>query len=252
MNKPSRRILLFLAIASVFIVLLFLVIPKNTNQVPVVTTPLKNDSNAVINKIIQKDKSYPVSSLLLAETYGGSENDYKEIDFNYLQTSITAVQQKQLDQLSNIAKKKPNIRIELTQVVNTNDEMGNLAICLAKNRYIGLPDTLTNATLHDISAVNTTDSAFISYVNTALKDPTSATLSIQEKCILLLGEKKISESVNTIMQQRNKTVRDYLLQQKAPVQNFFIHTTNKLNDPNLDNFPKLIINVASDYEEKKN
>jgi hypothetical protein len=187
---------------------------------------------------------------LLAGAFGGKEDDYKEIDFDYLQTTVTAVQQKQLDQLASMLKNKPEIKLELIQVVNQEDEMENLAICYAKSQYLGLSDSLTDAEKHDISSVATDDSDFISYVDSVLKKP-GAYLSTQEKCVLLIGKEKLQQSVDSIMQERNEAVEHYLLQQKVPQGALFIHNTDKPNDPNLGNFPKLIINVASDEEEKK-
>ena len=187
---------------------------------------------------------------LLAGAFGGKEDDYKEVDFDYLQTSVTAVQQKQLDQLASMVKNKPEIKLELIQVVNQEDEMENLAICYAKSQYLGLGDSLTAAEQHDISSVATDDSDFLSYVDSVLKKP-GAYLSTQEKCVLLIGKEKLQQSVDSIMQKRNEAVEHYLLQQNVPQGALFIHNTNKPNDPNLGNFPKLIINVASDDEVKK-
>jgi uncharacterized protein DUF748 len=187
---------------------------------------------------------------LLAGAFGGKEDDYKEIDFDYLQTSVSAVQQKQLDQLASMVKNKPEIKLELIQVVNQEDEMENLAICFAKSQYLGLSDSLTDTEQHDISSVATDDSDFISYVDSMVKTP-NPYLSTQEKCVLLIGKEKLQQSVDSIMQERNEAVEHYLLQQKVPQGALFIHNTDKPNDPNLGNFPKLIINVASDDEDKK-
>jgi len=187
---------------------------------------------------------------LLAGAFGGKEDDYKEVDFDYLQTTVTAVQQKQLDQLASMVKNKPEIKLELIQVVNQEDEMENLAICYAKSQYLGLGDSLTDAEQHDISSVATDDSDFIQYVDSMLKTP-SPYLSTQEKCVLLIGKEKLQQSVDSIMKERNEAVEHYLLQQKVPQGALFIHNTDKPNDPNLGNFPKLIINVASDEDEKK-
>jgi uncharacterized protein DUF748 len=189
---------------------------------------------------------------LLAGAFGGKEDDYKEVDFNYLQTNITDVQQKQLDKLAKMVKSKPEIKLELIQVVNTEDEAEDLAICYAKAKYLGLSENLTDAELHDISSVKTEDSSFIKYVDSVGKNP-STFLSTQEKCVLLIGKDKLQQSIDSIMQKRNEAAENYLLQQEVPKASLFIHNTNKPNDPNLGDFPKLIINVASDDDpEKKN
>jgi Domain of Unknown Function (DUF748) len=187
---------------------------------------------------------------MLAGAFGGKDDDYKEIDFDYLQTTVTAVQQKQLDQLAKMVKNKPELKIELIQVVNKEDEAEDLAVCFAKGRYLGLTvDSLTNDELHEISSVETDDSSFIDYIDSVQK--TTTYLSTQEKCVLWIGKDNLDKSIDSIMQKRNEAVAQYLSQQHVPAANVFIHNTDKPNDPNLGNFPKLIINVASDEDDKK-
>jgi hypothetical protein len=199
----------------------------------------------VLGNLITKAATAPFR--LLANAFGGKEEDYKEIDFNYLQTSVTDNQQKQLDRLVKAINEKPEIKLELIQVFNKEDEAEALAINLVKKKYLGIKDSITHAQQQQLNTLDISDSSFIKYIDSTLKSPT-AFLSTQEKCIQLVGKDTLKAEVDSIAQQRNHAVLNYLLQQQVSNERIFIHNTNKPNDPNLGNAPKFVINVAADED----
>ncbi|MEI9933289.1 MAG: DUF748 domain-containing protein [Ferruginibacter sp.] len=184
---------------------------------------------------------------LLAGVFGGKEDDYKEVDFNYLQTAVTSDQQKQLDKLAKMLKSKPDLKLELIQVVNAEDEAEDLAVYAAKKKYLGISDSATDAQLVQVNSLSTSDTSFAKYIDSVQKNPTTY-LSTQEKCVLIIGKPELQKCIDSIMQKRNESVQNYLLRQQVPKQCIYIHNTNKPNDPNLGNYPKLIINVATNNE----
>jgi predicted nucleic acid-binding protein len=181
---------------------------------------------------------------LLAGLFGGKEDDYKAVNFAYLQTTIDTSQQKQLDQLAKIVKERPDLKIEFIQVCNKEDEAEALAIFEEKKKYLGLNDSITYAQMQQINSLKNSDSSFIKYLDNNLKS-NSAFLSTQEKCMLLTGKENMSRSIDSIMQKRNETISQYLQQRQTPVANLSIHNASDPNDPNLGNYPKLIINIAA-------
>jgi len=203
----------------------------------------------VLGNLITKAATAPFR--LLAGAFGGKEDDYKEVDFNYLQTSLTDNQQKQLDRLAKAVKEKSDIKLELIQVFNKDDEAEALAINLVKKKYLGVTDSISDAQQQQLNALNILDSSFIKYVDSSLISP-STFLSTQEKCIQLIGKETLQAEVDSIALQRNNAVLNYLLQQQVSKEKVFIHNTDKPNDPNLGNAPKFVINVAANDDTTMN
>jgi hypothetical protein len=197
----------------------------------------------ILGNLIVKAATAPFH--LLAGLFGGKDDDYKEIDFNYLQTAIDTTQQKQLDQLAKIIKEKPELKLELIQVCNKAEEAEALAIFQEKKKYLGINDSVNYAQLQQINALKNNDSLFVKYLNNNLQTTSTAFLSTQEKCMLLAGKDNMSRSIDSIMQKRNERIADYLQQKQTSAANLFIHNTTNPNDPNLGNYPKLIINIAA-------
>ncbi|UAY50776.1 DUF748 domain-containing protein [Ferruginibacter albus] len=194
----------------------------------------------VLGNLVTKAAAAPFK--LLAHVFGGKEEDYKEVDFDYLQTTVSDNQQKQLDQLAKTLKDKPGIKLELVQVSRKHDEMEALAIHLAKKNYLNIADS-TAEQQRQINSFNINDSAFIAYVNKQLQ--TNSNLeSIQEKCIRLVGKDALKEKVEAIMQQRIDAITNYLLQKEIPKEKVLVHNSTVPNDPNVGNAPKFVINVA--------
>ena len=196
----------------------------------------------VLGNLITKAATAPFR--LLANAFGGNETDYKEIDFNYLQTSLDESQQKQLDKLAKVIKEKTDVKLELIQVTNKEDEAEALAISETKKKYLGVADSATVEQIQQISSLNINDSAFNKYIDNNIQTPT-AFLSTQEKCILLIGKDNLHKSIDSIMQKRNENIAAYLLQQQVQMTSVNIHSTQKPNDPDLGNSPKFIVNVAA-------
>jgi len=186
---------------------------------------------------------------LLANAFGGKEEDYKEVDFNYMQTAVEDNQQKQLNQLVKILKDKPEVKLELIQVANKYDEAEALAIYKMKKKYLGATDSTTDAQ-QKINSLNINDSTFGKYVDSLLGANT-AFASVQEKCVRLIGKDELFNEVENIKAQRIISIQNYLEQQQIAKDRLFIHNTDKPNDPNLGNAPKFVINIAAGDEEQK-
>jgi len=180
---------------------------------------------------------------LLAGVFGGKEEDYKEVDFNYLQTAVDENQQKQLDKLVKMLKDKLDLKLELIQVSSRGDEAEALAIYQTKKKYLGIADS-TNEQKQQINAINMNDSLFTKYVDSSLQT-NSGFESVQEKCKRLIGKENLKASIGIIMQKRIDAVAAYLTQQQVSKDRVKIYSTDKLNDPNLGNAPKFVINVTA-------
>ncbi|MEI5579349.1 hypothetical protein, partial [Streptomyces brasiliscabiei] len=75
----------------------------------------------MLKNIIIKAATAPFR--LLANMFGGKEEDFKEMHFEYAQTTIQPNQQTILDRLAKAAANKPDLKVELVQVTNLQDDM---------------------------------------------------------------------------------------------------------------------------------
>jgi hypothetical protein len=203
----------------------------------------------VLGNLVTKAATAPFR--LLANAFGGKEEDYKEIDFNYLQTSVSDDQQKQLNQLIKVLKEKTGVQLELIQVLHKHYEMEALAIYQAKKKYLGIVADSTTDQQLKINSLNINDSLFDKYVDSSLQG-SSTFESVQEKCIRFIGKESLEASVATIMQQRIDAVSNYLSQQQIPKERVLIHNSTIPNDPNVGNAPKFVVNIAAGDEAGAN
>ena len=194
----------------------------------------------VLGNLMVKAASAPFH--LLAGAFGGKDEDYKEVDFNYLQKGLQENQQEQLKKLVKALKEKTDLKLELIQVSSQSDEAEALAVYQVKKKYLGIADS-TQDQQQQINAVNINDSIFTRYVDSTLQTNTGFE-SVQEKCKRIIGKENLQASIAVIMQQRIDAISNYLIQQQVPKDRFMIHNTDKPNDPNLGNEPKFVVNIS--------
>lgn len=197
----------------------------------------------VLKNLVIKAATAPFR--LLANLFGGKEEDFKEMQFEYMQTDIMPNQQTVLDRLAKIAIDKPEIKIELTQVTNISDETEAIAVFQMKQKYLGISSDISGQVLkYRTDSITNNDSLFIKYL--ASKLPNAEGLqSTEEKCVQLIGRDKIIPEVNVLMNKRNTAVLQYLVnQKKVPVANIAISNTKELNQLQKSAPPKYVINVA--------
>lgn len=198
----------------------------------------------VLKNLVIKAATAPFR--LLANLFGGKEEDFKEMQFEYTQTDIMPNQQTVLDRLAKIAIEKPEIKIELTQVTNILDETEAIAVYQMKQRYLGINTALSPQELkHRTDSITNNDSLFVKYLVSKLPNA-QGLQSTEEKCVQLIGRDKITPEVHALMDKRNNAVMQYLVnQKKVPATSIAISNTKELNQLQKSAPPKYVINVAS-------
>ena len=165
--------------------------------------------------------------------------------FEYIQTDIQANQQTILDRLARVAADKPDLRLELVQVTNLQDEREVLAVYEVKKKYLGIGDAAPGKDIrYRIDSVRNNDSLFVQYINAGTG--TSGNLqSTEEKCVQLMGKDKLDPVVQSFLLRRNEVVMNYLTQQKGvPASRVLISNTKETNQLQKSAPPKDVINVA--------
>jgi hypothetical protein len=199
----------------------------------------------ILGNLIVKAATSPFH--LLANMFGGKEEDYKELQFDYMQTNLTEAQQKQLSALAKVLKQKPDLKVKLTQYNNVQDEMEILSLLDAKRKYLHI-DSLTTDGLQKIDAIDNKDSLFNRFLDSCVNKDGKYILSVQEKAVRLFGKEKLEQSVTSYMQQRNAAVSKYLMQQQIPQQQFTIKDAPQIDAGSQHNPPKYSIDMLADDE----
>ena len=198
----------------------------------------------VLKNLVIKAATAPFR--LLANLFGGKEEDFKEMQFEYTQTDIMPNQQTVLDRLAKIAIDKPEIKIELTQVTNILDETEAIAVYQMKQKYLGISNAISAQELkRRTDSISNNDSLFVKYLVSKLPNA-QGLQSTEEKSVQLIGREKIIPEVYALMDKRNTAVIQYLVnQKKVPATNIAISNTKELNQLQKSAPPKYVINIAS-------
>ncbi|MBS1933240.1 MAG: DUF748 domain-containing protein [Bacteroidetes bacterium] len=197
----------------------------------------------VVKNLIVKAATAPFR--FFANAFGGKEEDYDHVSFDYMQNSINGPQKKVLDNLAKVLTEKPDLKLQLIQVTSREDEADVYALQQIKKQYLNITaDSITTSLQNRIDSVDNKDSLFNKYVNGRLQSGSSF-MSVQEKCVQIIGKEKIDVIVNSIMEKRNQVVAEYLTQQKQIVPTR-LNISSAKDQLSRGQLPKYMINIATD------
>ena len=197
----------------------------------------------VLKNLLVKAATAPFR--LLAGKFGGGESDYKEILFDYAQTDFTAKQTAQADKLASMMQKEPDIKLELIQLVNKEDETEYVGVDQAKRAYLKFSDTATLSPEQQkaMKALPIKDSAFNAFLET--KTGQLRLQSTQDKCIAFIGKERVAAIVAGRESYRKQYITNYFVKEKGISADRLMFTEPKDQTPLSRNEPpKFLINVA--------
>jgi len=184
----------------------------------------------VLKNLITKAIAAP--GKLFASIFGGKEEDFKELPFEDSQSELTEKQLSKMDNIKKLLDEKPELSLELKQVVDTAKAIEHLAFFEARKDYFfkkvshqPVPDTLTPENLNAINAIDNSEPAFLTYLDSTLNihDPLVSPL---EKCIRLEGHDKLLTREKSRMDKMNLLLHDYLVSKLSIPENRFKITTS--------------------------
>ncbi|HLX93328.1 MAG TPA: DUF748 domain-containing protein [Puia sp.] len=191
----------------------------------------------VLKNIVVKAATAPFR--LFAHVFGGREEDYKEVNFAILQDSVMNEQQKILNNLANILRQKPDLKLELLSVDNLQDEVEAFAISEAKKLYAAAD---SNRQIGNPANIDDHDSLFNHFVESRLSS--SSFMSIQEKCVQLIGREKCATAIREIENRRNFSVSGFFVQKQIGAGRLQITRSPEQADISRGQPPKYMINMA--------
>jgi hypothetical protein len=167
----------------------------------------------ILKNLIIKAATAPYD--LLASAFGGDEEDYKEIRFDYMSKSLNNKQKLQLDRIAAILNDKPELNISFLQVVDMEKEKAAIAIFESKKlfqyeylKHRDIPALLTGEDSVQIAGIKE-NQEFEDFLATKL-DNTLLSLSLEEKCYQVAGIAKVNSLQQALVPARNESLSHYL------------------------------------------
>ncbi len=199
----------------------------------------------VVKNLIVKAATAPFR--LIANLFGGKEEDFKEVYFEYVQLGIESKQQKVLDNLCKVLQQKPEMKMELIQETNLEDEASIIAVNETKKKYLQMPagGVMTAEIKFRLDSLLETDSLFVNFVNQRVTGQTDLH-STEEKCVRIMGKESLNKWVAEVMERRNQAVANYLRTEKQlPNSRYIINNAKPDMQLQRSAPPKYIINLLA-------
>ena len=151
----------------------------------------------------------------LAGSLGMNADKMEKININPLQTSFTAEQYSQLNDLAGMIKKKPEMVLELTQFANLKDVLDDYALYKAKYSYLfSMPDTdkKNPYTFEEVQTITDNDPDFIYYVDSTLtaNGKNITKIPVKDKTQMLYVPDSLEHELISKLESRNLFLRNYM------------------------------------------
>jgi hypothetical protein len=198
----------------------------------------------ILKNLVIKAATAPYD--MLASAFGGNEEDYKDLKYDYLQELPAEKQKKQLERIAAILTEKPELNVTFTQVVDVAREKTGIAVFETKKKFYfeyvknrEIPDVLTVKDSAEIAEINPEKD--LSDFFASRLDETLMALTLEEKCYYIAGVEKVNKLQETIMAARNQALAKYMEDQLIiPAERFAV---NNATDPSQVNpeYPYFLI-----------
>jgi len=151
----------------------------------------------------------------LAGSLGMNADKMEKININPLQTSFTAEQYSQLNDLAGMIKKKPEMVLELTQFANLKDVLDDYALYKTKYAYLySMPDTdkKNPYTFEEVQTIADNDPDFIYYVDSTLtaRGKNITKIPVKDKAQMLYARDSLEHELISKLENRNLFLRNYM------------------------------------------
>jgi len=204
----------------------------------------------ILKNLIIKAATAPYD--LLASAFGGNEEDYKEVRFEYMSNKLDEKQKKQLEKMAAILTEKPELTITFAQAVDTEKEKAEIALFEAKKIFLfehleqkQISPQLTGADSLQINGIEANQD-LLTFLGTKL-DPALSGLSLPEKCYQVAGVEKVNLLQQALVTARNQALAGYFGEVLIiPSERFSVVTST---DPALINSAYPYFRIKFDVDE---
>lgn len=163
----------------------------------------------ILKNLVVKAASAPAN--LLARAFeGADEKELEQVRFQELQGGLEKAQRRTLDQLGKALLAKPELRVELLPVVDSLAEVGELALFMAKQRYLfPAQAALQKADSLRVKELATRDSSFVRWMDEQL--PGTAEKPMSARSVALVGQAEVVRQWQRMEGTRREQVLEALL-----------------------------------------
>lgn len=167
----------------------------------------------ILKNIVVKAATAPYD--LLAAAFGGNEEDYKSIRYDYLQVNLDEKQENQLARIATILTDKPELNVTFTQVASPEKEKIEIAIYETKKKFFfeylkneDVPEVLTGNDSLEIDRIDPKKDMYTFFLSRL--DETLMALTLEEKCYYIAGVEKVNALQESVMTARKQSLKSYM------------------------------------------
>jgi hypothetical protein len=194
----------------------------------------------ILKNLVVKAATAPYK--LLAGAFGGREEDYKEVRFEYQQQGLTEDQQRILDNLAKVVQGKPGVKIEFVQVSNREDDAEQLAVYRAKKDFLGFTaDSLSQEQFSQLQELSVRDTLFNAWIDGKLGGRSGLTAA-ETRCLQYAGADNIRGEIAGFMNLRNERLMQYMMSRGVGAERLNIHNCTEENQAQKGSNPKFLVN----------
>lgn len=187
---------------------------------------------------------------LVADLFGGSEDDYREMSMKFLQQQPDHENLVTLGRIAEVMLNKPELSVHFTGNNSHEAEIEFLATYLAKQKFLGLglSDSLSPEDDLRIRQVSNRDPGFTAWLG-AQEGVSAALSSVQEKSVQLSGRAHLESRISAIEEERARAVRNYLIAKGISADRVKVSGPATANTGNISQTPSFAISFAVSDEE---
>jgi hypothetical protein len=204
----------------------------------------------ILKNLVVKAATAPFD--MLASSFGGKAEEYKEIPYGYLQAAPGSDQEKQLEKIAGVLIDKPELHISFAQIIDPDKEKIAIARFETSKLFVfeyrknsRVPAVLTEADSLEVAAVNVETDLYDFFASRL--DETMMALSPDEKCFYIAGMEKVDQRRQAIDAERIRLLAAYMKDRLVIPEERFSVTTS--TDPALINPAYPYFSIKFDVKE---
>ncbi len=182
---------------------------------------------------------------LVADLFGGSEDDYREMRMGLLQRQPDRNNLVTLGRIAEVMANKPELSVYFTGSNSREAETEFLAIYLAKQKFLGLGlnDSLSPEDDLQIRQLANRDSLFTAWLGSQTGVGV-ALFSVQEMSVQLSGRAYLGSKISAIEEERARAVKSYLISKGVSSDRMKMAHSTTANTGNISQTPSFAISFA--------
>lgn len=186
---------------------------------------------------------------LIANTFGGDEEQYRQIRMAFLKAEPPQGETEKLANLVNVLTKKPGLSLTFTQESSEIHETEMLALFKAKKEFLGYTQNEVSRPedVYRINAITNRDSLFNAWLNKRAARSDDL-VSVQQKAIGLYGIEELKKEVALLCQQRAAALETFFAGRGIAPDRVVIKPGITINEQTAHTGPAFVISYSAEED----